>query len=218
MAGRPVRFHASHPVHGPCGCVVGELELIDDRQRRFTDSDHRLLGDLAALAALELRAADTALATKAPSDEAAGRQPTAPAAGLGASVRREHDLEYLALHDPLTGLANRRLLMDRIDVALAGLRRERGTVGVLFLDLDGFKRINDTWGHEAGDHVIIEAASRLAAIVRETDIAARLGGDEFVLVFDQLDDARAAMSVVERLHERVRQRPSGLARSRSNSP
>ncbi len=73
-------------------------------------------------------------------------------------------------------------------------------MGVLFLDLDGFKRINDTWGHEAGDHVIIEAASRLAAIVRETDIAARLGGDEFVLVFDQLDDARAAMSVVERLH------------------
>jgi diguanylate cyclase (GGDEF)-like protein len=98
-------------------------------------------------------------------------------------------LTHRALHDPLTGLPNRALLFDRLERALARLQREPGTVAVLFLDLDEFKRINDTLGHHAGDEVLVEAAARLRAAVRSRDTAARYGGDEFVVVCEQLERA-----------------------------
>ena len=96
--------------------------------------------------------------------------------------RAEAELRDQALHDPLTGLPNRALLNDRLTSAVAVAQRQEAPLSVLLLDLDGFKAVNDTWGHHAGDQVLTEIASRLAGSLRESDTAARLGGDEFVLL------------------------------------
>jgi diguanylate cyclase (GGDEF)-like protein/PAS domain S-box-containing protein len=91
-------------------------------------------------------------------------------------------LEKQAIHDPLTGLANRRLLSDRMENALMLAKRYDHRVGVLFLDLDGFKKINDSLGHAAGDWLLREAAGRIQTCVRGSDTSARVGGDEFVVL------------------------------------
>ncbi len=96
----------------------------------------------------------------------------------------EQRLQHSALHDDLTGLANRALLIDRIQGSLLRSARDGREVSVLFCDLDGFKRVNDTAGHAAGDAVLIEAARRLESVLREGDTVARVGGDEFVLVVE----------------------------------
>jgi len=92
------------------------------------------------------------------------------------------ELAQRALHDPLTGLANRTVLLDRIEEATAESRRTRDAVCLLMLDLDGFKQVNDTLGHGAGDGLLIEVAARLRQSIRPGDIVARLGGDEFVIL------------------------------------
>jgi len=100
-------------------------------------------------------------------------------------VRRlQDDLATLALHDPLTGLANRRLLDLLLEPALARSQRTGGTILVTYLDLDDFKVVNDTYGHAAGDDVLVEVARRLAGTVRGADVVARLGGDEFVTLHE----------------------------------
>ncbi|HZQ80948.1 MAG TPA: diguanylate cyclase [Gaiellaceae bacterium] len=96
--------------------------------------------------------------------------------------------EKMALHDSLTGLANRRLLLDRVSVACAHLARRPGAVGLMFVDLDGFKTVNDAYGHAVGDHVLVETARRLQSVVRGEDTIARIGGDEFVILLDRVDD------------------------------
>jgi len=111
---------------------------------------------------------------------------------------------YLALHDELTGLANRALVMDRLHLAQARAQRSGTFVGLLFLDLDGFKAVNDSLGHEAGDALLIEVARRLESVLRPSDTAARLGGDEFLVCCDDLGaDATgaqaAALHVVDRI-------------------
>ncbi|MDE1715776.1 GGDEF domain-containing protein, partial [Chromobacterium amazonense] len=97
-------------------------------------------------------------------------------------------LARLAHHDPLTGLPNRALLTDRLQVAQAQAKRKGNALALLFMDLDGFKTINDKHGHKAGDKVLWLVAQRLSAIVRQTDTLARIGGDEFVLLLSDLDD------------------------------
>jgi len=113
--------------------------------------------------------------------------------------REEQVTRDAALHDPLTGLANRTLALDRLALALARRRREHIDVAVFVLDLDGFKTINDSLGHAAGDEVLLALAPRLTAAVRTTDTVARLGGDEFVVICPDVDGARGAMDVAERL-------------------
>lgn len=98
----------------------------------------------------------------------------------------------LAFNDPLTGLPNRRLLLDRLDQQLAISGRTGRHGAVLFIDMDNFKMINDTFGHEAGDQVLVEVARRLSASVRESDTVGRLGGDEFVVILDNLGDTAGA--------------------------
>ena len=104
-------------------------------------------------------------------------------------------LESLALNDPLTGLVNRRLLADRMAMALAHARRNKSAMAVVYLDLDGFKQINDTLGHGVGDVLLKMVAGRLVATVREEDTVARLGGDEFMLSLWHVTDADHAAAV-----------------------
>ncbi|MEO8004640.1 MAG: diguanylate cyclase [Betaproteobacteria bacterium] len=110
-------------------------------------------------------------------------------------------LEALALHDALTGLANRRLLLERMAMALAQARRSKAGMAVMYLDLDGFKQINDTLGHKAGDLLLTSVAKRLTAAVREEDTVARLGGDEFIVslphVANPADATRMAQKIVD---------------------
>lgn len=126
---------------------------------------------------------------------------------LEVTARRSTEirLSELALHDPLTGLANRTLLFDRLDHALAVVQRSDGHVGLIVLDLDGFKPINDRYGHQAGDAVLIEVARRLQRQVRPGDTVARLGGDEFAVVVDHLDDPAGIDTVIERLRRDLRE-------------
>ena len=112
----------------------------------------------------------------------------------------EADLAYRAMHDHLTGLANRHLAIDHLRLALLQLARTHNAVAVLFVDLDLFKRVNDTMGHEAGDEVLCQLGQRLAGEIRAPDTAARLGGDEFLVVCT-VQDHDAARHVVERVQQ-----------------
>ncbi|HZQ35198.1 MAG TPA: EAL domain-containing protein, partial [Dehalococcoidia bacterium] len=105
--------------------------------------------------------------------------------------RAEADLERLALHDTLTGLPNRTLLLDRLEQALHVAQRQGDALALLFLDLDRFKEINDTFGHHAGDLVLQEIGRRLPQVLRESDTVARLGGDEFAVILPEASAATA---------------------------
>ncbi len=114
--------------------------------------------------------------------------------------RARQQLEHVASRDPVTGLANRALMVDRLEHVQALAERTGALVGVLFLDLDGFKHINDALGHEVGDRVLRRVADRLRRVVRPGDTVARFGGDEFVIVCPDLPDADAAEVVAQRVH------------------
>jgi len=121
-----------------------------------------------------------------------------------------HEAAHRATHDPLTGIANRALFLDQLDRALAlGARYQRKT-GVLFIDLDGFKAVNDTRGHAAGDVLLREVANRLLGCVRRSDTVARLGGDEFVMLLPDVTSRRDMALVKEQVLE-LMQKPVVLA-------
>jgi diguanylate cyclase (GGDEF)-like protein len=112
----------------------------------------------------------------------------------------EEEMRQRALHDPLTGLANRTLLFDRLSLALARAKRGGTRLAVLFLDIDYFKPLNDTLGHRAGDQLLAEVGTRIQSVLREGDTAARFGGDEFVILCDDLANEDEAEAVTARLH------------------
>ncbi|HEX2559720.1 diguanylate cyclase domain-containing protein, partial [Phenylobacterium sp.] len=114
-------------------------------------------------------------------------------------VASEAQAQHLSLHDPMTGLANRALFNDRLSMAMHNLARSGGVVGVFCIDLDRFKQVNDTLGHQAGDEFIREAAERLAACCRKTDTVARLGGDEFAIVAPSAEGREGVQILAERI-------------------
>ena len=114
----------------------------------------------------------------------------------------EQQARYEAVHDPLTGLANRTLLRDRLTQALARSEREGGATGVLFIDLDNFKDVNDVHGHAIGDTVLAELGARIQTAVRPADTVARFGGDEFVVICEQVDEA-VVLALGQRLQEAI---------------
>jgi diguanylate cyclase (GGDEF)-like protein len=118
-------------------------------------------------------------------------------------ARTELRLAHEATHDPLTGLANRTLLEDRMRHALLGARRTRRSVAVLFIDLDRFKVVNDSLGHDHGDELLTAVARRLEAVVRPADTVARFGGDEFVVFVPDVTGADVAQQLGERLLEAI---------------
>lgn len=112
---------------------------------------------------------------------------------------KDKQLEYQAYHDALTGLPNRVLAQDRLSVAIAHAKRESSRVVVLSLDLDNFKKINDSLGHSLGDALIQEVAERLKNQFRDADTVARLGGDEFLILLEHVEDEREAVDLAERV-------------------
>ena len=119
--------------------------------------------------------------------------------------RREEELAFLATHDPLTGLPNRTLILDRVEQMLARSRRSQTPVAALFVDLDNFKSINDTLGHGAGDELLRAVTARLNGVIRDADALGRLGGDEFVVVSEELSLAAGPELVAERLLDALKQ-------------
>ncbi len=117
----------------------------------------------------------------------------------------EAELEHIANYDPLTGLPNRRLKTDRLRQAIAFCKRNGTSVGVCYLDLDGFKPINDRFGHDTGDRILVEIARRLQATLRDEDTVSRIGGDEFVLILVDLVSLEECILVLDRVLEVVAQ-------------
>ena len=111
----------------------------------------------------------------------------------------EEKIRYLAFHDNLTNLPNRRLFFDRFSCALSRAKRYRNLVALLYVDLDGFKDVNDEFGHEGGDAVLIEVANRLLSCLRDMDTVARIGGDEFAVIIQDLNMKEGAGIVAEKI-------------------
>jgi diguanylate cyclase (GGDEF)-like protein/PAS domain S-box-containing protein len=114
-------------------------------------------------------------------------------------------LEHQALRDPLTQLPNRLLLMDRARQALSRLDRSGGVVALLFVDLDRFKAVNDTFGHDVGDRLLISVAERLAEMMRDSDTVARLGGDEFVILGEEIETDEEALALADRVVQTLKE-------------
>jgi diguanylate cyclase (GGDEF)-like protein/PAS domain S-box-containing protein len=150
--------------------VAGTLTLLFDSERVDRDRSRSLLERVVSLAAVAIEQA-----------------------------RAREDLEYRAYHDALTGLPNRALLNDRLTHALKRSRRDETAVAVLFLDLDRFKFVNDSLGHDAGDRLLTQIAQRMIAGLRASDTVARLGGDEFVVVVEDVKDELEVHAAVQRV-------------------
>ncbi len=171
-------------------------------------TDAELAAELAAEAVVETRAAVlTAARTMAVAAAAAARTLSAAVAANAALVEAaaaaaaqardtEYRLRHDVLHDELTGLGNRRCLVEHLTRALAGSSRNGTAVTVLFLDVDGFKRVNDECGHAVGDQLLIHVAGQLKRLVRESDICARVGGDEFVVIIEDTHASQVEGRVV----------------------
>lgn len=123
------------------------------------------------------------------------------------SDRKKYELQlaHLATHDPLTSLANRMSFNNNLDKALQIAKRYHNRVGVLFIDLNHFKEVNDRLGHEIGDHLLIEVAKRLTSCIREEDTVSRLGGDEFAIILTELTNAQDALNIVKKILFHVEQ-------------
>jgi diguanylate cyclase (GGDEF)-like protein len=123
-----------------------------------------------------------------------------------ARLRLSDAMTHLAWHDPLTGLANRSLFLDRVEHAMQMQARRGGQLAVLFCDLDGFKRVNDLFGHAAGDELLTEVARRISSSVRQADTVARLGGDEFAVLLEEVGDSKEVDAACSRILQSVRVR------------
>ncbi|MBA2665952.1 MAG: sensor domain-containing diguanylate cyclase [Trueperaceae bacterium] len=188
-----VRFYAGAPLRTSDGYTIGMLAALDLRPRRLEARELRVLEQLAdvAMEHLQLR---REVRQAAASKEAVERAYLKLSEGFEETVQqRTAELAHQAQHDHLTGLPNRVLLEERLERALASATRHGRALAVLFVDLDGFKHVNDTFGHTAGDHLLQQVASRLLASLRSSDTLARVSGDEFVVLIPEVkrpDDAR----------------------------
>lgn len=152
--------------------VVGVLKIFSRRPRAFHKTDADVLGLLSGLVA----------------------------ASMFYAARYDMDaLYYRATHDEMTDMANRSLFLDRLHTEIADCRRYAQMAGIVIIDMDELKQINDTFGHAAGDAAIIECGRRIKSVCRRSDTAARLGGDEFGIVLGALDPEKGALPTIERL-------------------
>lgn len=195
----PATLVGTHPVDIAHGETRGALvQAINDAGRRGSEPTrfrHRLRHRNGSF-----RWFETAI-TPILAPDGAVRQLQSSSRDITEQRENEQSLIKQAFHDELTGLPNRALLVDRMTHALAVSERTNQPIGVLFIDLDGFKTINDTLGHPVGDTALTKVAERLTAIVRPGDTLARIGGDEFVMLCAGTDGARGATAVARRILE-----------------
>ena len=123
----------------------------------------------------------------------------------------ENELAHQATHDPLTGLPNRSLLLNHLELAIARTQRDETLVGLLFLDLDRFKAVNDNRGHDVGDELLRQVSQRISGVLRPSDTVARLGGDEFVVLFDEVENAEHALAAAQRVCAAIEDDPFGVS-------
>gem|GEM_PF-2572658 len=144
-----------------------------------------------------------AVGTVTPASQSAGKRILGVNYDVTEQKRIEHELDQLAFYDRLTGLPNRRLLEDRLERLLAYAQRRQETIGVIFLDLDRFKPINDQYGHAVGDWLLQGVATRMQASVRASDTVARIGGDEFIVLLPDAGTPDEATAVAEKIRLNV---------------
>jgi diguanylate cyclase (GGDEF)-like protein/PAS domain S-box-containing protein len=175
----------ANPIHDESGELLGAVNVLIDitGRKRAEEELERLVTERTA----ELKAANEEL-----------RRHIAERRAL------ERRLEHKASHDDLTDLNNRASFYDHLSRALARARRRGSKVALLFVDLDDFKLVNDSFGHQEGDRVLRVVAARLKGCLRGSEMAARIGGDEFAVVLEDVADAGAAVGVAERIHKRLR--------------
>ena len=124
---------------------------------------------------------------------------------VSSRIQAEERLQYMATRDALTGLPNRLLLHERLTQAIAGAKRQGRRIGVLFIDLDRFKNVNDTLGHRIGDELLKHVTAALSGTLRETDLLARLGGDEFMVIVEDFDDPAVLARIAQKLLDAIAQ-------------
>ena len=185
------QFHATLGVPVRWGEeFLGVLDVLTDPPRTFSSTDAELLDLFATQAAIAI--ANARLYEEA-QQEIAERK------------RAEKSVKYLAYHDALTGLPNRRLFNERLDLEIAHANRNRFKLAIMLLDLDHFKDVNDTLGHSVGDLLLKAAAQRLRGELRQSDTVARMGGDEFMLILPEIAGEEAAGTVAGKILEAFRE-------------
>jgi diguanylate cyclase (GGDEF)-like protein/PAS domain S-box-containing protein len=184
----------SHP--DDADVVASFLQVAASLPGVSPPAEWRLLGTDATIVRVEAIASNRL-------DDDAVRGIVVNARDVGERKALLDQLAHQAFHDPLTGLANRALFYDRVSHALQLSQREGRAVTVLYLDLDGFKQVNDTMGHTEGDHLLRMIANRLRACARATDTVARLGGDEFAVLVEDTAVARSTDRLIERIREQM---------------
>lgn len=170
-----VRFYAGAPIQDSEGRALGTIAVIDAEPRDFSDPQRNALRDLSTLVTTALDAR-----------------------------KRSLQLERIATTDYLTGIGNRALFEMALDEKLKTAKRNGHCITLICLDLNGFKNVNDTYGHSAGDEVLVEVARRISNLLRKDDTLARLGGDEFAILITH-SDARAIKSLLARIGPTVAQ-------------
>jgi diguanylate cyclase (GGDEF)-like protein len=219
VTGEPgIRFYAGCPLYTLDGYALGAVCIIDHQPRILSDAEQQALKDVGAWVENEINTDTISQALHLLEGESR-RQREALARSeelerLHEQLQIEHKalnkahalLEELATRDPLTGLPNHRMVMSRIDEEISRCKRAEKSCALLFVDIDHFKRINDTWGHQAGDAVLREVSKRLVEAARLEDFVGRYGGEEFTLVLTDIG-VEAAEGVAERLRALLAKEP-----------
>lgn len=164
--------------------MIGAIQVVDTAVDRFDQQFLTLIEPLAASAAIAI---ENARLYEQAQQEIAERK------------QAEQRLEHLATHDPLTDLPNRNLYYDRLNHAISLARRDKRMVAVFFIDLDGFKSVNDAFGHKKGDQLLQEVTERLKSCMRESDTVARLSGDEFTACLENISKVADATAIAEKI-------------------
>jgi len=184
------------------GHEFGEMTMLDDA--RIMETDEPIIG-LTESRQLESGQVNWTLTTKTPLHDLSGT--VVGLLGITREInelkRAEMTLEHLATHDTLTGLPNRYLMFDRLNQLLVRAARYGLSFAILFIDLDGFKRINDSRGHDVGDLVLRGVAERLTRNLRAADTVARIGGDEFVVLLESLRAGPDAIALADKIRSAV---------------
>ena len=196
------------------GESFGQRTLMEDL--RIMESDEPIIGLVESRSVGE-SGTNWTLTTKVPLHDASGE--VIGLLGITREInelkRTELNLQHMATHDPLTGLPNRYLMTDRLSQTLAQATRSRSIFAVLFLDIDDFKAINDTRGHEFGDLVLRHLGGTIVGTVRSSDTVARIGGDEFVIILETLEKRDDAGLVADKILRKV-DKPFTLMRHKVN--